>query len=114
MDVFTNISRYSKDQRLKFGHLTMFDLPELLTGSDHDFEPHINWKIWKNRLFLFIPIFNNRVNCQDVLAHISRYKRNQWLKFGHLAVFDLPELMTGSNLDCGTHINRKIWKNGLF
>ena len=62
MDVFINILRYSKDHHLKFGHLTMFDLPELMTDSDHDFGPHINRKIWKKRLF--IPIFYNSVNGQ--------------------------------------------------
>ena len=51
MDVFTNISRYSKDQRLNSGHLTMLDLPELMTGSDHDFGPHINRTIWKKDYF---------------------------------------------------------------
>ena len=45
MNVFINISRYSKDQRLKFGNLIMFNLPELMTGSDNDFGPHINRKI---------------------------------------------------------------------
>ena len=53
MDVFTNISRYGEDQRLKFGHLTVFDLPKPMTGSDHDFGPHINRKNWKNEQFLF-------------------------------------------------------------
>ena len=47
MDVFTNISRYSEDQQLKFGHLTMFDLPEIMIGSDHDFGPRVNQTIWK-------------------------------------------------------------------
>ena len=32
------------------------------------------------------------------------------MKFGYLAVFDIPELMTGSDLDCGPHINQKLWK----
>ena len=54
MDIFTNISRYGEDQRLKFGHLTVFGLPEPMTGSDHDLRPHINRKNWKNELILFL------------------------------------------------------------
>ena len=49
----------------------------------------------------------------DVSKNTSRYSKDQWLKFGHLAVFDLSELMTGSDLDCEPHINQKIGKNGL-
>ena len=84
-----------------------------MTYFDHDFGPHINWKLWKNGLF-FNPVFKISVNIQT-FWHISRDIRGVfWLKFGHLAVFDLPELMTGSDLDCGLHINRKNWKNELF
>ena len=48
----------------------------------------------------------------DVFANILRYSKDQQLKFGHLAVFDLSELMAGSDLDCGPHINQKIGKTG--
>ena len=70
MDVFTNISRYGEDQRLKFGHLTVFDLSEPMTGSDHDFGPHINRKKLEKRT-VFIPIFKISVNSQT-FWHISR------------------------------------------
>ena len=111
MDVFTNISRYSKDQRMKF-HLAMFKLFKLMTGSDLGCGPHINQKIGKTDWFYFC--FTCSVNGQDVLTNVSRYNRTQLLKFGHLAVFDLPELMTGSDLNCGPTYTRKLKKTDCF
>lgn len=46
----------------------------------------------------------------DFFANISRYGKDQWLKFGQLAVFDLLEITTGSDHDCGAPRNQKIKK----
>ena len=57
---FVNISRYGKDQRLIFGQLAVFDLPESTTCSDHDLGAHRNQKIGKNGL-VHNPFFAHRI-----------------------------------------------------
>ena len=45
-------------------------------------------------------------------TNISSYRWNQRLIFGMLAVLDLVNTFTGSDLDCGSHINQKMQETG--
>ena len=117
MDFFANISRYGRDQRLKFGQLAVFDILEITTGSDLDFGAHKNQKIKKKKTG-FHPLFwptesqNLAFNGLDDFANISLSKMNQRLTFCELAVLDLLNTFIGSDLDCGAQKMHKKCKKG--
>ena len=85
-----------KNQDLNFHLKVVCGHLENLNSSDRAKGAHMNKKL----IFQYL----------DFFANISRYGKDQQLKFGQLAVFDLLEITIGLDHDCGAHRNQKINK----
>eukprot|EP00268_Persea_americana_P010703 TRINITY_DN14368_c0_g1_i2.p1 TRINITY_DN14368_c0_g1~~TRINITY_DN14368_c0_g1_i2.p1 ORF type:complete len:104 (+),score=5.69 TRINITY_DN14368_c0_g1_i2:316-627(+) len=85
---------YGPHQRLKFGLIAVFSLPNNMNGLDCDYQAH--------------NVRNITSNGSRFYANISRFKKDQRLKFGHVAVLDLLHICKGVDHGCGSH---KVSKN---
>lgn len=54
MNIFTNISKLTKDQWLKFDSLTLFGHLEMMHDLDYDFSANRNKKNWKIKTEKFV------------------------------------------------------------